>query len=201
MHGNRTYGYRVSKAEPSISRKDKAFPIQLGKVNPGSLGIRGSAGVQGTVQVEAFPTAASKTPKTLQIRGGPLARGNSKHDDKKGDLIQRAWLPIHTLSCAQERVWIVSETSDQLKGPEQVCPYRSTSKWRAYTSPIEQHSQGTMVLVHEPGYCSGGGAFTGISQYNCGPRIPGNEGPVRLDVESQDLQQDPAEMGPCSHPD
>ena len=29
---------------------------------------------------------------------------------------------------------------------------------------------------------------------SCRPRIPGNEGPVRLDVESQDLQQDPKEM-------
>ena len=66
---------------------------------------------------------------------------------------------------------------------------------------VEHHSQGTMALVHEPGYYPDCGAFTGSPQYNCGPRILGNEGPVRLDVESQDLQQDPAEMGPtgCGH--
>ena len=31
---------------------------------------------------------------------------------------------------------------------------------------------GTMALVHEPGYYSGGGAFTCSPQYNCRPRIP-----------------------------
>ena len=53
-----------------------------------------------------------------------------------------------------------------------------------------------MALVHEPGYYPDCGTFTASPQYNCGPRIPTNDGPVRLDVESQDLQQDPAEIGP-----
>ena len=59
----------------------------------------------------------------------------------------------------------------------------------------EHHSQGTMALVHEQRCYSGGQASGGSPQYDCGPGIPSNEGPVRLDVESQDLQQDPAEMG------
>ena len=48
--------------------------------------------------------------------------------------------------------------------------------------------------MHEPGYHSGSGASTRSSQYNCRSRIPSNNGPIRLDVESQDLEQDPAEM-------
>ena len=59
----------------------------------------------------------------------------------------------------------------------------------------EYHSQGIMALVHEQRYYSGCQTSTGSPQYDCGSRIPSNEGPVRLDVESQDLQQDPADMG------
>ena len=53
-----------------------------------------------------------------------------------------------------------------------------------------------MALVDEQRYYSGGRASAGSPQYNCGPRIPRNEGLVRLDIESQDLLQDPAEMWP-----
>ena len=53
-----------------------------------------------------------------------------------------------------------------------------------------------MVLVDEQRYYSGCRTSVGGPQYNCGPRIPRNEGLVRLDIESQDLLQDPAEMGP-----
>ena len=47
-----------------------------------------------------------------------------------------------------------------------------------------------MVLVHEPGYYTGHRASAWSPQYNCRPRIPNNEGPVRLDVETHG----PAEM-------
>ena len=60
---------------------------------------------------------------------------------------------------------------------------------------VEHHSQGTMALVHELGYYPDCGAFIGSPQYNCRPRIPNNEGQIRWDVESQDLQQDPVKMG------
>ena len=59
----------------------------------------------------------------------------------------------------------------------------------------EHHSQGTMALVHEQRHYSGCRTSARSPQYNCGPRIPSNEGLVRLDVESQDLQEDPTEMG------
>ena len=56
-------------------------------------------------------------------------------------------------------------------------------------------SQGTMALVHEPGF------YTLVAEHlpevlntNMDQRFPSNDGPVRLDVESQDLQQDSAEM-------
>ena len=91
---------------PSAGRMKHFLPNWEKLTHAGSLGIRGSGGIQGTVQEKAFPTVASKTPKTFQSKGGPLAGGNSKYDDKKchtGDLTQRAWLPIHSLSCAQER--------------------------------------------------------------------------------------------------
>ena len=60
----------------------------------------------------------------------------------------------------------------------------------------EHHSQGTMVLVHEPGYYTGHRASAWSLQYNCRPRIPNNEAPVRLDVETQlqGLQQDPGPL-------
>ena len=55
-------------------------------------------------------------------------------------------------------------------------------------------SQGTMALVHEPGF------YTLVAEHlpevlntNMDQRFPSNDGPVRLDVESQDLQRDPAE--------
>ena len=52
----------------------------------------------------------------------------------------------------------------------------------------EYNSQGIMALVHEQRYYSGCRTSARSLQYDCGPRIPSNEGPVRLDVESQDLQ-------------
>ena len=57
-------------------------------------------------------------------------------------------------------------------------------------------SQGTMALVHEPGFYTQLVAehLPEVLNTNMDQRFPSNDGQVRLDVESQDLQQDPAEM-------
>ena len=114
--------------------------------------------------------------------------------------VSTAWKLYSSLPCSrmlcQQQEEHYSPTHDQ-NGQHHCSDICEQGGWNS-VSQVEHHSQGTMALVHEPGYYSGGGAFTRSSQYNCRPRILGNEGPVRLDVESQDvesldLQQDPAE--------
>ena len=60
-------------------------------------------------------------------------------------------------------------------------------------SQAEHHSQGAMALVHELGHLRN--IYQEPSTHTCRRGVSSNEGLVRLDVESKDLQQDPAEMG------
>ena len=70
MAGNKTYSYRASKEKPSTSWKDKAFPTQLGKANPRSLGTRGCTGFQGAFHLTTLPKAASKASRSTNFAFG-----------------------------------------------------------------------------------------------------------------------------------
>ena len=143
------------------------------------------------------PSMVIESDASTQGWGGIL-RGNTN----RWSLVSRGETVAYQLhgSCSSlPRSKMLCQRQEEHCSPTQNGQHHSSdvceqAGWNS-VSQVEHHCQGTMALVHELGYYFGSGASTGSSQYKCGSRIPSNERLVRLDVESQDLQQDPSEMG------
>ena len=126
--GHSPSSYGTSMPEPALGGQTPVLHCQLGKAHAGPVGPGRGAGLSHTFHTAALSAPPSEGAVPLLRGGEPATDQDQQHAGDRSYHAQWAGLPVHSLSCVQERRR--PEAGNKPETIEQVRAYRALQDGR-----------------------------------------------------------------------